>query len=501
MIAFLYDVAGSPPMLETLLAEIARIDPDLAFRSRIYSGSLLLRTMARYVVSASRDDKDQEKRMEHVDRGTVRTIAGDLVECFAAQRHTVDLLDLVIRLMRDKVECVALGTCPINLANELDRALHAQSWYLGYVEPDLGNPIQYELFIDLLTKHVQLAGPELLESWPEPITFPQDYRPYHHSAIQEWDFENVADPVPPREATTPNGVRSEQRVKSAFDRRPHKFNERIAKAALRTTGSFRLNDPANQVLVRRRSPLGIVKLEVDPADLKQRLVSYALNREHVDGGSKAHVFASALSITDEQWLFLASQISANVANAEISRIIQDEHGLRIGTRLNVRGLDGKSATIELGWIEQNGTIRLITARVAKKNRQRPGIPNSTRVDGLSGKAFYEEVYRRAHAAGHAAQDAIMPKPMVVTSTFGNSEEINDVIYEFGSAYVAVEDARTGFARWLVRSGHGRRAIRGGAIAPAPNIGGSFDKAQAYAEAFAAVLRENDIVCDIVTVDD
>jgi hypothetical protein len=132
--------------------------------------------------------------------------------------------------------------------------------------------------------------------------------------------------------------------------------------------------------------------------------------------------------------------------------------------------------------------------------QRPGIPNSTRIDGLNGKAFYEEVYRRAHAAGLAAQDAVMPKPMVVTANFGNSEEIHDVIYEFGSAYVAVQDARTGFARWLVRSGHGRRAIRGGAIAPAPNVGGSFDKAQASAEAFAAVLRENDIVCDIVTVD-
>jgi hypothetical protein len=499
MIAFIYDVAGSPSMLETLLAELARIDSDLTFRSRIYSGSLLLRAMARYVVSASRDDKDQETRKEHVDRDTVRTIAGDLVECFAAQRHTVDLQDLVMRLISNKVECVALGTCPINLANELDCALHAQSWYLGYVEPDLGNPIQYELFIDLLTKHVQLAGPELLESWPEPITFPQDYRPYHHAAIQERDFENVADPIPPR-AMTPAGVRSEQRVKAAFDRRPHKFHERIAKAALRTTGSFRLRDPANRVLVRRKSPLGIVKLEVDPADLKQRLVSYALNREHVEGGSKAHVFASVLSITGEQWLYLASQISANVANAEISRIIQDEHGLRIGTRLNVPGLDDKTATIELGWIEQNGTIRLITARVAKKNRQRPGIPNSTRIDGLNGKAFYEEVYRRAHAAGLAAQDAVMPKPMVVTANFGNSEEIHDVIYEFGSAYVAVQDARTGFARWLVRSGHGRRAIRGGAIAPAPNVGGSFDKAQAYAEAFAAVLRESEIVCDIVTVD-
>jgi hypothetical protein len=106
-----------------------------------------------------------------------------------------------------------------------------QPWYLGYVEPDLGNSVQYELFVDLLTKHVQIAGPKLLESWPEPITFPQDYPPYDHVAVQEWDFEKVADPVPPREATTPNGLRSERRVKTAFERRPHKFRERIAKAA------------------------------------------------------------------------------------------------------------------------------------------------------------------------------------------------------------------------------------------------------------------------------
>jgi hypothetical protein len=64
--------------------------------------------------------------------------------------------------------------------------------------------------------------------------------------------------------------------------------------------------------------------------------------------------------------------------------------------------------------------------------------------------------------------------------------------ECGGAYVRILDARKGFAHWLRTSGHGDRDHRAGILFYAETNTQSADRAMAYAEAFAQVLRRNGV---------
>jgi hypothetical protein len=61
---------------------------------------------------------------------------------------------------------------------------------------------------------------------------------------------------------------------------------------------------------------------------------------------------------------------------------------------------------------------------------------------------------------------------------------------FGFAQVSVRDARRGFARWLVQSGHADTVPGRGAVMIAPP--GAHERARAYAAAFVEVLGFNGV---------
>ncbi len=497
MIAFLYDREQTTPFTKPVFLErLAIASASDPVRSRLFEGSLLISTMAWCLVGASRSNAG-EHSIRQSDSATSRTLAGDVVECLRARPHTVHPERLLELLLMHRVDCIGLGTCTFELAEGLDTALRSDPAYLGYVYPDIGNPIQYELFVQLLSSRTQIAGDEVIEAWPEEMSLPQDFPLLKRRAVLEWDFPGFADPVPPREPLSSDGARSQQRYDAAKARRPHLLRERVARAALEALDSFQLSEPPNEPRGSRTSPLAVVRLEIDPQDLRKKLTDYVLNSAHEIGRHKAKVFATKLGLTAAQWLSLAAQIAANVGNAEVYRVVQSEHGLLFRARMNVTGAEGRTATIETGWIVRDGAINLTTVLVAHEKRQRPeGRPPPFRIDGLQGNTFHEEAYRRAHAAGVAAYDSTMPTPIVI-SVDGDTH----ITSECGTAFVAVKDARTGFARWLLRSGHGTKAKGSGARVFAPRSTQSFEKAQAYAQAFAQVLRENDIPCEIVTVDD
>jgi ribosomal protein L15E len=78
---------------------------------------------------------------------------------------------------------------------------------------------------------------------------------------------------------------------------------------------------------------------------------------------------------------------------------------------------------------------------------------------------------------------------------------HEAIVELGRAWVCLKDARRSFARWLLRSGKGHRGYHGGVHVYADISDQSMEKAEAYAEAFAEVLRENGIECSVVSAPD
>jgi hypothetical protein len=225
-------------------------------------------------------------------------------------------------LLRYGVECLGLATCTFELAGRLDAGRRSDRAYLGYVYPDLGNPIQYELFVQLLSSRTQIAAGEIIEAWPETVSLPQDVPRFKRRAVLESDFPAVADPLPPRERLSHDGARSQQRYEAAKARRPYRLRERVARAVLDSLESFQLSDPLTEPENRSKSTRDFVRLEVDPQDLRQKLVEYALNSAHERGRHKARVFAAKLGLTDAQWLSLAAQIAANIGDADVYRVVQ-----------------------------------------------------------------------------------------------------------------------------------------------------------------------------------
>jgi hypothetical protein len=109
--------------------------------------------------------------------------------------------------------------------------------------------------------------------------------------------------------------------------------------------------------------------------------------------------------------------------------------------------------------------------------------------GLTGKERWQAIYAVADQAGIAAIAATVPKPLVVDG----SVYMDGLC---GGALIVVADARRGFARWLKTSGKGQRSYTGGCAISARRDDQSAERAEAYATAFATVLRRNGVSCRV-----
>jgi len=364
---------------------------------------------------------------------------------------------------------------------------------LGYVEVDLGNPIQYDLFVEMLFHRKQLDGYRIYEAWPEKLKLSDDFPPYERHAAEEWEFETNADPLPVRASTSVQGAKSKLRIEAAQSRLRRSLRSRVVRKALDGDAPFTLEAPIDQ---EAQLLSKLPSEEFSAESVRKKLTYYALNSKHEVGRHKARVFAETLGVTQDEWLYLAAQISRNIATGEIYNVRQDTFGLKFSVRLDVTGLNRTTATIESGWIIDNGNIRLVTAYVADKNQQhRNAEPHSYRIEAPNKQEAYQQILDLSHAAGAAAVEGLQPTPLLL-SMDGRTCIISDC----GAAYVIVPDARRGFARWLLKTGAGTRGIRGGAAVSA-RVDQSVERATAYAEAFAKVLRENSIVCSVAAVED
>lgn len=113
-------------------------------------------------------------------------------------------------------------------------------------------------------------------------------------------------------------------------------------------------------------------------------------------------------------------------------------------------------------------------------------------------ARFAAAYRKAELAGLAACEAAIPRPMVVVEAdaLSGAPKPNAQRYycsegACGFAWVVVRPGTCSFARWLVKQKLALRAgPGGGGVQIWVSAGGqSVARKEAYAEAFAAVLKE------------
>lgn len=123
----------------------------------------------------------------------------------------------------------------------------------------------------------------------------------------------------------------------------------------------------------RTEPPQVNKVEVDgvmlPATTKEsvdnKLWTYLLDPNHIQGGPKAKWFKEALGFTRENMDDLAKQIVFDPAKAV--KTAEIPQGQKFNQVITIVGANGKKIDVNFGWIQNNdGIVRLTTAIPAKK---------------------------------------------------------------------------------------------------------------------------------------
>lgn len=99
-----------------------------------------------------------------------------------------------------------------------------------------------------------------------------------------------------------------------------------------------------------------------------------------------------------------------------------------------------------------------------------------------------EVLKEAHEKGIEAGNKINPTPMTV---MGNGKEYFVADGVCGFAQICIK-GNTKFGRWLKKYGLARNSYPSGLSIGTPNFNQSLQRKEAYADAYAGVLRENGI---------
>lgn len=113
---------------------------------------------------------------------------------------------------------------------------------------------------------------------------------------------------------------------------------------------------------------------------------------------------------------------------------------------------------------------------------------------------FAQIWEEANQAGLAAADAAHPTPIVVQQHSNMLDDGSPVVKEWvvpggvcGFAWVTVRPGNSSFARWTVKNKLMEPNRYSGGVQLFVHVGGqSMGIKEAYADAFAAVLRKHDI---------
>lgn len=114
------------------------------------------------------------------------------------------------------------------------------------------------------------------------------------------------------------------------------------------------------------------------------------------------------------------------------------------------------------------------------------------------KTEARNLYREADEAGRKAAEAAVPTPMVVVQRENPFDDSSAIVKEYapvmggvcGFAWVTVRPANSSFALWLKKNQGARTGYYGGMELWVSGYGQSMQRKEAYAKAFAQVLRDN-----------
>ena len=189
---------------------------------------------------------------------------------------------------------------------------------------------------------------------------------------------------------------------------------------------------------------------------------------------------------------MAAQLRAGLPGAEVDRVEFTPYGVKYCAIIPIHGANGRALPVQTAWeIRPGGHPRLVTCYPAEPGTvvsQTP-VERPSLVDTSASTVNWNEIWDRALSAARTAAERAIPTPLVVEDAWYSEGSI-------GFAWIRVLDARKGFARWLKATGKGRDGHRSGTYVFAQRTGQSFDRSMAWASAFAEVLRDHGIRCEV-----
>lgn len=484
---------------EAFLQALQAADPQRKSAMRIYRGGLLLANAARKLQAisvekrtsaASRTALREGQSYTHAtDKTLYSVLLGDFAETSLERWNTLHRASLWDCLANRATDVTVVSDLSPEVVQAMDGHLRSYGRYLGVFSPDLGNPLHRELLVDLLFKDAFIRDGTVFGCRDISGEFHfsffgvTQFSGREVVALNVDDFEREAPVFNVDVPLSPRGLVTLQRLEKLKKLDVHQ--RVMQQVGYRPTASklpfdwdlSQLPDSPDEVSVQAR-----------------KLTNYLLDADGKDP-SKAKFFKEVLQIGPEDWKFLHAQLLDGLAALELENVrIEDAYGIRFNARFPLTGTNGATATIQTAWMVRRGErASLTTAHPLKKDpvleesAQRPLV-----VLGLPpGKEKWAAVHALAKAYASAALMECVPRPMVIGG---------EVIMEgtIGTAYVVVQDGRSGFARWARDNGVGHNHHPRGVAIEAERQGQSSESATAYANAYAKVLRRNDIECKVET---
>jgi len=426
------------------------------------------------------------------DPELLRLLLWELCDSVAEGWSTTSAEDLPMELGGHNVWVLSFYPLSRNDAQALDEAARRRAGYFGALELDLGSALHRDLLWESLIYNLYYDRGSLLHvqgwdlgeerynlnqggEWWESLGF-------GHVGWHEDRVDRSPEPAdPPLHPVSPRGRLTAERLASR--KRP--------------THLLRVIEGLREESSERSAPLTFSAVLPDASHVlinPDKLTGYVLSPSHEDGKNKAHLFKELLGIVSSDWRFLDAQLRRGLLDAPAHRVCTDSWGVKYHVDLAVVGRNDVVKAVRTAWIVETGAYpRLTTAYLAPTDVDLATLPTPWKPPVMDLTPVNDEGWRKLFdlADGLARESAakIVPTPMFVQGR-GYPEGL------IGGAIITLRDARRGFARWLIATGRATRDYRGGAEFASECPGQSADRAAAYADTFALVLRLNGVDCAV-----
>lgn len=464
-------------------AVLSRQQPICA---RVYSGDMVLAQHCQQITAVKKTSEHNSAAL-CMDGDLYISLLTELVSSIKERENLIAIPDIASTIGRHNIFLITLSSITNAAWREICQKLKGSTGFVASFQLDMGNPLHTDLFIRYLIPHGFLYGNELFlmhhpfQSDEEQLPFwLLDQPKIQVRFIDVDEFEKLCPQMPNEENLSTAGMRYMELIEKKGE--PNLY-QRLAIALLH-------NDDITNCDFSITGPFSWEQINIP----ESKLVKYALNTEHEGSGkSKAKLFQQLLNITKDDWRYLAAQIENAIECGALQNVRQTEHGVQFHIDIPIKGLNDASRIVRTAWIiRQPQQCSLVTAYILDKSQQEETAgAQPLIVRDSDPKLFCSVLYGYASGAAEQAAKKCIPTPMYI---HGYEEPILEGAAGF--AWIVIHDARKRFPRWLKKQQIGRLGYYGGWNIYARGCDQSFDRAKAYADAFARVLRQNGIECHV-----